>query len=79
MIVEMENDLQSAFSSTIEAIKLNKNKDVLYQNSVRQALKLLHKAHMATAPIKKITQLIPFPEKHFQAIKYLPITMWVGL
>lgn len=37
MIAEMENDLQSAFSSTIEAIKLNKNKDILYQNSVRQA------------------------------------------
>lgn len=40
MIAEMENDLQSAFSSTIEAIKLNKNKDVLYQNSVRQAFEI---------------------------------------
>jgi len=37
MIAEMENDLHSAFFSTIQAIKLNKNKDVLYQNSVRQA------------------------------------------
>ncbi|MEK6558727.1 MAG: tetratricopeptide repeat protein [Planctomycetota bacterium] len=40
MIAEMENDLQSAFSSTIEAIKLNKNKDILYQNSVRQAFEI---------------------------------------
>ena len=40
MIAEMENDLRSAFSSTIEVIKLNKNKDVLYQNSVRQAFEI---------------------------------------
>lgn len=40
MIAEMENDLQSAFSSTIEAIKLNKNKDILYQNSVKQAFEI---------------------------------------
>jgi tetratricopeptide (TPR) repeat protein len=37
MIAEIENDLQSSFYSSIQAIKLNKNKDVLYQNSVRQA------------------------------------------
>jgi hypothetical protein len=43
MIAEMEADLQSAFYSTIQAIKLNKNKDVLYQNSVRQAFRMLQK------------------------------------
>ncbi len=37
MIAETENDLHSSFYSTIQAIKLNKSKDVLYQNSVRQA------------------------------------------
>ncbi len=37
MIAEKENDLQSAFNSTIQAIKTNKNKDVLYQKSVKQA------------------------------------------
>ena len=40
MIAEKENDIQSAFFSTIEAIRLNKNKDVLYQNSVRQAFEI---------------------------------------
>ena len=43
MIAEMESDLQSAFYSTIQAIKLNKNKDVLYQNSVRQAFEISKK------------------------------------
>lgn len=43
MIAEMENDLHSAFYSTIQAIKLNKNKDVLYQNSVKQAFELAKK------------------------------------
>ncbi len=37
MIAEIEDDLHSSFYSTIQAIKLNKNNDVLYQNSVRQA------------------------------------------
>ena len=37
MIAEMENDLHSAFYSTIRAIQLNKSKDVLFQNSVKQA------------------------------------------
>ncbi len=37
MIAEMEEDLQSAFYSVIQAVKLNKNKDILYQNSVKQA------------------------------------------
>lgn len=40
MVAEMEADLQSAFYSTIQAIKLNKSKDVLYQNSVRQAFEI---------------------------------------
>lgn len=43
MIAEMEADLQSAFYSTIQAIKLNKNKDVLYQKSVRQAFEIAKK------------------------------------
>jgi len=43
MIAEMEADFQSAFYSTIQAIKLNKSKDVLYQNSVRQAFEIAKK------------------------------------
>ena len=43
MIAEMEADFQSAFYSTIQAIKLNKSKDVLYQNSVRQAFEISKK------------------------------------
>lgn len=43
MIAKMEADLQSAFYSTIQAIKLNKSKDVLYQNSVRQAFEISKK------------------------------------
>ncbi len=43
MIAEMEADLHSAFYSTIQAIKLNKFKDVLYQNSVRQAFEIAKK------------------------------------
>jgi len=38
MISEMEGDLHAAFDSTIQAIKVNKNRDGLYQSSVRQAL-----------------------------------------
>jgi len=40
MIAEMEEDLSAAFNSTIQAIKLNKNKDILYQNAVKQAFEL---------------------------------------
>ncbi len=40
MIAEKENDLQSAFFSTVQAIKFNKTKDVLYQNSLRQAFEI---------------------------------------
>lgn len=43
MIAEIEMDLQSAFYSTIQSIKLNKSKDVLYQNSVRQAFDISNK------------------------------------
>jgi len=43
MIAEMEADLQSAFYSVIQAIKLNNNKDVLYQNSVKQAFEIAQK------------------------------------
>ena len=43
MIAEMENDLNSSFYSTIQAIKLSKNKDKLYQNSVRQAFDISKK------------------------------------
>src|SRR5205823_4908772 len=53
MIAEMENDLHSAFYSTIRAIKLNKNKDVLYQNSVSQAFEIAKKI-VATNEGKKI-------------------------
>lgn len=53
MIAEIEADLQSAFFSTIQAIKLNKNKDVLYQNSVRQAFEIAKKI-IATDLGKKI-------------------------
>ena len=53
MIAEMETDLQSAFYSTIQAIKLNKHKDVLYQNSVRQAFEIAKKI-IATDNGKKI-------------------------
>jgi tetratricopeptide (TPR) repeat protein len=53
MIAEIEADLQSAFYSTIQAIKLNKSKDVLYQNSVRQAFEISKKI-IATDTGKKI-------------------------
>ena len=53
MIAEMEADLQSAFYSTIQAIKLNKSKDVLNQNSVRQAFEISKKI-IATDTGKKI-------------------------
>lgn len=43
MIAEKENDLHSAFNSIINAIKHNKNSDVLYQNSVKQAFEIAKK------------------------------------
>lgn len=53
MIAEMESDMQSAFYSTINAIKFNKSKDVLYQNSLRQAFEISKKI-IATDSGKKI-------------------------
>jgi len=53
LIAEMEADLQSAFYSTIQAIKLNKSKDVLYQNSARQAFEISKKI-ISTDTGKKI-------------------------
>jgi hypothetical protein len=53
MIAERENDLHSAFYSTVKAIKLNKNKDVLYQNSVRQTFEIA-KRIIATGDGKKL-------------------------
>ncbi len=43
MIAEMENDMHSAFYSTIQAIKFNKNKDTLYQNTLNQAFDIAKK------------------------------------
>ncbi len=43
MIAEMENDLHSAFYSTIQALKLNKSKDELYQKSLQQAFEIAKK------------------------------------
>jgi len=43
MIADMENDLHLAFDYTINAIKCNGKKDVLYQNSVRQAFEVAKK------------------------------------
>ena len=37
IIAEKENDLHSAFYSIIQAVKLSKNSDVLYQNGIREA------------------------------------------
>jgi tetratricopeptide (TPR) repeat protein len=53
LIAEMENDLHSAFYSILQAIKLTKNKDVLYQNSVKQAFDVAKKI-IATDTGKKI-------------------------
>ena len=43
LIAEKENDLQSAFFSTVQAIKLCKQKDTFYQNAVRQAFDIAKK------------------------------------
>lgn len=53
MVAEMEEDLHSAFYSTIQAIKGNKSKDVLYQNTVRKAFEISKKI-IATEGSKKI-------------------------
>jgi len=43
MIAEIENDFNTAFDNTIEAIKFNKFKDILYKNSINQALDVARK------------------------------------
>lgn len=43
MLAEMEGDLESAFYSTLQAIKVNSNKDILYQNTVKQAFEVSKK------------------------------------
>jgi len=43
MIAEIENEFISAFNYTLRAVKSNNNRDVLYQNSVRQAFDLAKK------------------------------------
>jgi len=53
LISDMEGDFQSGFYSTIQAIKLNKNKDTLYQNSVNQAFEIARKI-ISTDTGKKI-------------------------
>lgn len=53
MIADMEGDFHSAFYSTIQAIKHNKSKDILHQNSVRQAFEISKKI-TATDTGKKI-------------------------
>lgn len=53
MIAELENDLPSAFYSTIKSLKLNNNKDGLYQNSLKQAFEIANKVS-ATDVGKKI-------------------------
>jgi tetratricopeptide (TPR) repeat protein len=53
MIAEMEGDLSSSFYNTIQSIKLNNKKDVLYQNSVKQAFDISKKI-IKTGKGKKI-------------------------
>lgn len=43
LIAEMKNDLNSSFYSTIQSIKLNKNQDVLFQNSFKLAYETANK------------------------------------
>ena len=43
IIAEMESDLHSAFYSIIKAIKTNKNKDILHNNSINQAIEIAKK------------------------------------
>ncbi|WP_291097643.1 MULTISPECIES: tetratricopeptide repeat protein [unclassified Flavobacterium] len=43
LIAEKENDLHSAFYSTIQAIKFSTQKDALYQNAVKQAFETANK------------------------------------
>jgi Flp pilus assembly protein TadD len=71
MIAEKENDLQSAFFSTIQAIKLNKNKDVLYQNSVRQAFEIAMQGREGYNTRKKDYFIPSIPNKQFSGYHIL--------
>lgn len=42
-IAAAENELYTAFENTIEAVRLNKNKDQLYQNSLRQVFEIANR------------------------------------
>ena len=53
LIAEKEQDLHSAFYSAVQAIKLSKQKDTLYQNAVKQAFAIAKKI-IATGEGKKI-------------------------
>ncbi|NVN94632.1 MAG: tetratricopeptide repeat protein [Bacteroidetes bacterium] len=55
MIAEIENDFHSAFYSTIKAIKLNINSDILYKNSVDQAIQLAKKMITSDLGVKTYT------------------------
>lgn len=43
LIANNENNFPNAFNYTIKALKANKNRDILYQNSVRQAFEVAKK------------------------------------
>jgi Tfp pilus assembly protein PilF len=53
IIAEKENDLHSAFYSTVQAIKLSVTKDVLYHNAVKQSFDIANKI-IGTGQGKKI-------------------------
>ena len=52
MIAEIENDLESAFLSTLKAVKLNKNKDSLLENSIKQVFQLAKKIIQTDTGVK---------------------------
>ena len=58
LIAQKENDLHSAFYSTIQAIKLSKNNDVLYQNSVKQAFEIATQISETTEGKKLVKQYL---------------------
>lgn len=43
LIAEIENNLQSSFNYLLDAIKKNRNHDILFQNSVKQAFEVAQK------------------------------------
>ncbi len=55
MIADMEADYHTAFNCTIQAIKLNKRRDALHQNSVNLALEVAKKV-LSTDSVEKIYQ-----------------------